>query len=112
MDSSTTFEQFLDATCNILNEDGFDQYLPTLYVHGEILVVEGIPDSVTYTDALNNVGPEQGLGDHGTFFAVLAATDTVFAGESSAVGWRFVQIQPGRSRLVISSVERPSWFRL
>ncbi|KAF1706025.1 hypothetical protein CSC71_14765 [Pseudoxanthomonas sangjuensis] len=112
MGSPLKFEQFLDATCNILDEDGFVAYLPTLYVNDEILVVEGIPDSVSDTDALNNVGSEYGLGSSGTFFAVLAAADTVVAGEFSFTGWRFAQIQPGNSGLVISWVERPLWFRL
>ena len=112
MDSPLKFEQFLEATCNILDEDGFDAYLPTLYVDDEIFVVEGIPDSISDTDALNDVGPEHGLGGDGTFFAVLATADTVVAGESSPKGWRFVQIQPGSSGLVVSSVERPLWFRL
>lgn len=112
MDKPLDFKQFLEATCNILIEDGFAQYLPTLYVDDEILVVEGIPDSVSDTDALNSVGPEHGLGNHGTFFAVLATTDIVVAGESSATGWRFVQIQPGTPWLVVSPVERPLWFRL
>ncbi|WP_242102884.1 hypothetical protein [Lysobacter sp. M2-1] len=112
MDSPLDFEQFLDATCNILDEDGFAAYLPTLFVDDEILVLEGIPDSVSDTEALNDVGTEYGLGSNGTFFAVLAAAETVVAGEFSTTGWRFVQIQPGSSGLVVSPVERPLWFRL
>ena len=112
MERSQIFEQFLQATCNILAKDGFANYLPTLYVDDKIIVVEGIPDSVADTDALNNVGPEHGLGGHATCFAVLAATDTVVAGEFSATGWRFVQIQPGSIGPTKSPVDRPLWFRL
>ena len=112
MDSSLDFEHFLQATRNILDEDGFVQYLPTLYVDSEIIVIEGIPDSVLDTDALNNVGPEHGLGKVGTFFAVLATADTVVAGGALATGWRFVQITPGSAGLITSPIERPLWFRL
>ena len=112
MDNLLNFEQFLEATCNILDEDGFADYLPTLYVDDEILVMEGVPEGVSHTDALNNVGPEYGLGRLGTFFAVLASTDTVVAGEFSLTGWRFVQIVPGGDALVVSPVEQPLWFRL
>lgn len=112
MDSSLDFEHFLQATRNILDEDGFVQYLPTLYVDSEIIVIEGIPDSVLDTDALNNVGPEHNLGKAGTFFAVLATADTVVAGAALATGWRFVQITPGSAGLITSPIERPRWFRL
>jgi hypothetical protein len=112
MSSPLTLEKFLEATCNILEEDGFAAYLPTLYVDDEILVVEGIPDPLSDTDALNDVGPKHGLGSLGTFFAVLASVDTVVAGEVSNAGWRFAHIQPGDTGLVVSPVEQPSWFRL
>ena len=112
MDISQDFESFLQATRNILNKDGFAQFLPTLHVGDKIIVIEGIPDSVPETDALNNVGPEHGLGSTGTLFAVLAAPDTVVAGECLAAGWHFARIQPGREGLVTSSIARPLWFRL
>ena len=112
MEDTLDFESFIDATCNILEEDGFDAYLPTIYAGDEILVVEGIPATVADTDALNDLGPGYGLGEPGTFFAVLASPHTVLAGEFALTGWRFVEIQHGSSGLTVTSAERPLWFRL
>jgi hypothetical protein len=112
MERPLDFEQFLTATRNILEEDGFAAYLPTLWVGDEILVVEGIPESVADTDALNDLGPEHGLGTAGTFFAVLAEPEKVVAGAAGLAGWRFVEIRPGESGPTVSSIERPLWFRL
>ena len=109
---SIEFERFIEATCNILDEDGFESYLPTLYSGDNILLVEGIPDSTPHTEALNNVGPEHGLGTPGTFFAVLTEPDVVVAGARSPDSWRFVQIRRDKSGLVVSSIDRPLWFRL
>ena len=112
MADSLKFEQFLDATCTILQEDGFGSYLLTLFVDEEFLVVEGIPDHVSDTDALNDLGPEYGPGEPGTYFAVLVAADTVLAAESLSSGWNFVTIQPSESGLVVSQADRPEWFKL
>lgn len=112
MDTALEFEDFINATCNILEVDGFAAYIPTLYAGGEILVVEGIPPSVADTDALNNLGPDHGLGAPGTFFAVLASPNTVVAGQFTSTGWEFVDIQQGDSGFVVTSAERPLWFRL
>jgi hypothetical protein len=112
MEDTLDFESFIDTTCNILEEDGFDAYLPTLYAGGECLVVEGIPATVADTDAINDLGPKHGLGEPGTFFAVLAAPRMVLAGEFTSMGWRFVKIQHGGSGLTVTSAQRPSWFRL
>jgi hypothetical protein len=112
MTDSLEFEQFLEATCTILQEDGFGSYLPTLFVDEEFLVVEGIPEHVSDTDALNDLGPEYGLGEPGTYFAVLVAADTVIAGESGSSGWNFVSIHTTESGLVVSQADRPEWFKL
>jgi len=112
MDTALDFDGFISATCNILEEDGFAAYLPTLYADGEILVVEGIPPTVADTDALNDLGPDHGLGAPGTFFAVLASPSIVVAGQSTPTGWQFVEIQQGNSGLVVTVAGRPLWFRL
>ena len=106
------FEEFVEATCNILEEDGFPSFLPTLFVGDEILVVEGIPDSVSDVDALNDLGPEHGLGEPGSFFAVLAEPGVVVAGERTAAEWRFVRIRLNNSGPIVTSAERPKWFQL
>ena len=112
MDTTLDFEDFVNATCNILEEDGFAAYQPTLYVGGEILVAEGIPPTVEDTDALNDLGPNHGLGVPGTFFAALASPSIVVAGQSTSTGWQFVEIRQGNSGLVVTSAGRPLWFKL
>ena len=106
------FEEFIEATCTILEEDGFASFLPTLWVGEEILVVDGIPESVSDTDALNDMGPEHGLGELGSFFAVRTEPEVVVAGECRAEGWRFMQIRPGNEGLAVTPVARPAWFRV
>ena len=106
------FEEFVEATCTILEEDGFSAFLPTLWVGDEILVVEGIPESVSDTDALNDMGPEQGLGEPGSFFAVRTESELVVAGECQADGWRFMQIRRGNEGLVVTPAARPAWFQV
>ena len=106
------FEEFVEATCTILEEDGFASFLPTLWVGDEILVVEGIPESVSDTDALNDMGPEQGLGELGSFFAVRTEPELVVAGECRADGWHFVQICPSSQGLAVTRAARPAWFRV
>ncbi len=112
MEDPLDFEQFLEATCNILHEDGFESYLPTLFVDEEILVVEGIPEHVSDIDALNDLGREYGLGEPGTYFAVLASADQIIAGQSTPSGWSFVSIQSTDSGPFVSPVDRPAWFKL
>jgi len=112
MTAQLDFERFLEATCNILDEDGFESYLPTIFDGQEILVVEGIPESVPDTEALSDVGPEHNLGTQGTFFAVRSAKQAVVAGEVTSAGWRFVEILSTGSGLTVTPVGRPSWFRL
>ena len=106
------FGEFVEATCAILEEDGFASFLPTLWVRDEILVVEGIPESVSDTDALNEMGAGQGLGELGSFFAVSAGQELVVAGERQAGGWHFVQIQPSSEGLSVVQAARPEWFRV
>ncbi|MGY3265555.1 hypothetical protein [Lysobacter sp. HA35] len=112
MDSADAFQEFVDATCNILAEDGFASYLPTLSVGGEILVAEGIPTSVPHTDALQDLSREYGLDSVGSFFAVLAAPDLVVAGQRLPAGWQFVEIQAHPAGMLVQPSRRPSWFNL
>ena len=112
MCDSRDFEDFIDATIKILSEDGIDSYLPTIYIRAEIVVIEGIPKSVSDTEAICNVGADHQLGQEGTFFAVRTSSDTVTCGGFTATGAQFVEIQRQASEFIALPTQRPDWLRI
>ncbi|MDR7070938.1 hypothetical protein J2X02_003810 [Pseudoxanthomonas japonensis] len=106
------FEEFVSATCEILVEDGFPSYLPTLFVDNEFIVIDDIPESISDVAALSDSGRKYGLDKAGSFFAVLAEPGVVVAGERTPDNWHFVQLQSSPDDVTVVPTGRPAWFRV
>jgi len=88
MKQPTMLEQFVNATRQVIAEDGLDTYLPTLLnlTRGDIVVLDDIPDDVDMEAAANHlVTRETKPGD-----------EYLLAYRISATHFRVVQVMGGK----------------
>ena len=102
---------FAQTTREIVMEEGFADYCPTLYHEEDLVVVEGIPDGVDHRDALQRMIRRQGLVGKEFMFGVLSGPDEVMTGHVGPGGATFMAVRMVEGEVRVHEHPRPAWWQ-
>lgn len=103
--------EFTKTTGEIVAEEGFAGYCPTLYHDEDLLVIEGIPDEVDHRDALHDMVRRHGLIDKEFMFGVRSGPDEIVTGHIRPDGSSFMSVCRVDGQIEVREQPEPAWWQ-
>jgi len=110
-----TLKDFTDITLKVIEKNGVADYLPALALPDtqRIKAIEGIPDHVAHTEAIQKVILRSGFETREFFFGVRSGDGQITTGHyCPGRKTSFMLIREIDSGYVVESIENCSWWRV
>lgn len=110
-----TLDSFAQSTIEVIKDAGILSYLPTFAFLDtkEFSVIEGIPDGVEHTTALQNVINKSGYHDREFIFGVRSAPDVITVGHyRPEKPTAFMQIRKTAQGYSTEQIGTHAWWKL
>ena len=109
-----TIDNFINATLEVIAEDGIEVFLPTIFPLGdeEFQIVDGIPDDVDHREAIQKVIIESGFNNSDFFFCVRSAFNELTGGYYHQTGTDFFIIHIRVAGYNVNRVPNCEWWHV
>ena len=108
-------DTFTHVTINVVKADGIDEYLPTIVLLdiNQIRVLEGIPEDVKHTDAIQNTISRSGYESREFMFGVLSSSGVITVGHFRPnQATHFMQIIAIGDDYQVSELDYCPWWKI
>ena len=107
-----TLDEFTQITLSVLSEGSIATYAPTLLVHEQVQVIQGIPEGYDHRDAIQEVIERTGIAAAEYCFGVRTGPQEVTTGRHAEGLTEFQRIVGMGKGFTVVPEEACPWWRL